>query len=149
MKRVTIALLLAPLWAPAAAATIAAFFWQPSDLGAIDRGSWIAIATAFGALYGYVAVLAVGLPAHILLQRYGFRSVWAYLITFFACELVIWAIVYTASYASAGLTSALSILADTVARHPSRPVMFGIGGAVIGGTFWAISRPDRKPLSAA
>jgi len=148
MRRTTIASLLAPLWGPAVAATFAVFFWYPSEIATIDRGSWIALATAFGVLYGYAAFLVVGLPAHFVLQRHGHRSVWAYLATFFACELVIWALVYTASYASVGLAGALSILADTVAHRPYRPVFFGIIGAAIGGTFWMIARPDRRPLSS-
>lgn len=145
MRRIVIASLMAPLWAPFAGAVIAAFFWHPSDLGNVDPGTWILMAAMFGALYGYAAILAVGLPAHILLQRWGHRSVWAYLTTFFVCELIIWAAVYTASYASNGPGVALSILAGTIVDHPARPIFFGLVGAAIGVTFWMIARPDRKP----
>ena len=148
MKRLLTGLLLAPFWAPLSAAIIATFFWFPPNfMGDVDQGSWIGIAAAVGAVSGYAAVLAIGLPAHIMLRRSEHRSVWAYLTTWFALAVMVWLVGFIAIFARDGLFFSFSYLAETIVHRPYVPISFGVVWAVVGATFWAIVRPDSKPLS--
>jgi hypothetical protein len=146
-RRLTIALLVAPLWAPLLAALYAAFFWPaPGFMGDVDPTSWIGMAAAIGALSGYGAVLALGLPAYKLLRKRNRRSLPAYSATWFALALVAWLIVFVAGFARQGLNFSLSYLAETIVHRSYVPLSFGIIWAVVGATFWAIVRPDRNPM---
>ena len=148
MKRVAIALLIAPLWTPVLVAIYAAFFWSPPGfMGDIDPGSWIGTAAFAGALFGYVAVLVIGLPAYKMLQRRNYRSIFAYLASWFTLAVVGWLVVFIAGFARNGLVFSFSYLADTIIHRPSVPLSFGVVWALVGATFWAIVRPDRELLS--
>lgn len=147
MKRTAIALLIAPLWAPAVLLLYAAFFSSPPDFMAdVGRGSWIGMAVALGAVLGYLAVLAIGLPTHLMLRSRDWRSAGAYLATWFVLAVAIWAIAFVAGFARSGLGFSFSYLADTVVHRPYVPLSIGIVWAVTGATFWAIVRPDRERL---
>jgi hypothetical protein len=144
MKRLAIALLLAPLWVPCLLASATALFWPvPHVLSDTSRLSWIWTATSAGALLGYAAVLAIGLPAHIWLRRRGRRSLRAYLVTWFVLAVIAWLIGFTAAFATLGLHFSLSNLLETIVHRPYVPLAFGTVWAVVGATFWAIVRPDR------
>lgn len=147
MRRIAIGLLIAPLWAPALMAVYAALLASPPDLlKDLDRGSWIGLAVILGTLLGYAAVLAIGLPAHLVLQRRNRRSVWAYLITWFAGAVAAWSIVFILSFARYELGFSFSYLAETIVHRPYVPLAIGLLGALMGASFWAVARPDREPL---
>lgn len=148
VNRVLTGLLLAPLWVPITAGIYAALIWSPPDfLGDAGGGSWIGMVALIGALLGYLAVLAVGLPTHKILRRRDYHSVWAYLTMWFAVAVMVWLVVFTASFAQYGLVFSFSYLAETIVHRPYVPISFGIMWAVVGATFWPIVRPDREPLS--
>lgn len=148
MKRLLTGLLLAPLWAPLCAAVIATFFWFPPNfIDDVDHGTWIGMAAAVGTVFGYAAILAIGLPTHIILRRSGHRSVWAYLTTWFTLAVIVWLVGFIASFAWNGLIFSFAYLAETIVHRLYVPIFFGIVWAVVGATFWAIVRPDREPLS--
>ncbi|MBN9218907.1 MAG: hypothetical protein J0I79_13215 [Mesorhizobium sp.] len=147
VRHTAAALLIAPLWAPVFAAIYAAFFWAPpSFMGTVDRTSWIGLAACAGALFGYGAIVAIGLPAHKALQRLNLRSAAAYLVLWFATGIVAWLIIFVVSFARQGLTFSVSYLAETIIHRTWVPISFGILWALVGATFWAIARPDRRSL---
>ncbi|NTJ68320.1 hypothetical protein G6M50_23110 [Agrobacterium rhizogenes] len=144
MKRLATALLLAPLWVPFLLAVATALFWPvPHILSDTSRLSWIWTATSAGALLGYAAVLAIGLPSHIWLGRRGHRSLRAYLVTWFVLSVIAWVIGFIAAFAMLGPGFALSYLMEVIVHRPYVPLAFGTMWAVVGATFWAIVRPDR------
>ena len=148
MKRLLTGLFLAPLWLPIAAAIYAALFWSPPNfIGDFDRESWIEMAALTGALLGFFAIFAVGLPVHIILRRRNYRSLGAYVTTWFALAITVWLVGFIASFARDGLIFSLSYLAETIVHRPYVPISFGIVWAVVGATFWVIVRPDRETLS--
>ncbi|WP_369929448.1 hypothetical protein [Xanthomonas sp. NCPPB 2632] len=143
MKRLFTALLLAPLWAPVAMTIIAVLSPPPHFLESVSRESWIGMGAALGGVFGYISVLAVGLPIHKMLQRRDHRSVRAYLMTWSAGALFIWALAFIAGFVRDGLVFSASYLAETIVSRPYVPLSFAAIGALVGGTFWAIVRPDR------
>ncbi|EIZ80207.1 hypothetical protein WSK_1241 [Novosphingobium sp. Rr 2-17] len=148
MKRLIAALLLAPLWASVTTTIFAILSPPPNFLEGVNRESWIAMGAIMGGVLGYISVLAVGLPIHKMLQRRDHRSARAYLATWFAGALLIWLIAFIAGFVRDGLTFSASYLAETIVNRPYVPLTFGVVGAVVGGTFWAIVRPDRAPPPA-
>lgn len=144
MRRLTIALLVAPLWAPVLAALYAAFFWPaPGFMGDVDPKIWVGTVAVVGALSGYGAILALGLPAHRMLSKRNRHSLWVYSASWFALALAAWLIVFVVSFARQGLNVSFSYLTETILHRPFVPLSFGILWAVVGATFWAIVRPDR------
>jgi hypothetical protein len=83
-----------------------------------------------------------GVPSHIVLRARGFRAVWIAVATGFVIGALMWlvfSILFVLSL-DQGFSGVRRSLADV------RSVLFpgGVLGAIVGGLFWSVARPDRK-----
>lgn len=146
LGRLRVGLLIAPLcWSPVFAVVAAVITSPPpAFMSDMDPATWIGMAAVLGIAYCYIVTLAAGLPAHVLLQRAGRTSLWAYGISWFAAATLLWAIAVVMAFAPDGLDFSFSYLAQNVIQRPYVPLSFGTTSSVIGATFWYIVRPDRR-----
>lgn len=147
MKRIAIAMLVAPLWVPILLTAYAAAFSSPPDfMESVGHGAWLAMAAGLGAAVGYLAMLLIGLPTHLRLRRRETRSVPVYFATWFAVAIAVWLVAFVAGFARDGLGFAFAYLAETIVQRPHVPLAIGIAWGVVGVTFRAIVGEGRTGL---
>lgn len=144
MKRLLIALLIAPLWCVLAAMAYGLLLTMPDFWKDMSRTEVLGMSAMGGALLGYAAMLVLGLPSYKILQWRSRHSLRAYLATWFIAGVIGWLVVFLAGWVTSGAGFALSYLGETVVKRPFVPLRFGVLWAVVGVTFWAIIRPDRR-----
>jgi len=109
----------------------------------LGEGFW---ALRLSAIVGYPAMIVLGLPAHLLLRKFGSTGLWGYAVA----GLLIGAIVAAVLFSSV-IANNFGLAHDpTKSLTPSVAIsilaaFLGMLSAVV---FWAIARPDRSAGTA-
>lgn len=142
MKRLIVALLVSPLWAPLLLGAYTWFYWPVPDLFPdMDRLDWTETAISATAVAGYVSMIVIGLPLHAFLRHRGYGSVTAYLLGWLVCTFIGWACAFLIGFSQYGMTFSSGYMAETIVHRPHVPILTGLLGMLIGASFWAIVRP--------
>jgi hypothetical protein len=130
--RITLALLVAPLVSGLLLLAVAAF-------GNLAEGVW---ALKLSALVGYPAMIVLGLPAHLLLARRGWTSLWKYMLA----GLLVGAIVYAALFSDVVVNNWAPSARSGESLSPSAAILVLVEffGMLSSAAFWMIVRPDRN-----
>ncbi|SDP12882.1 hypothetical protein [Phyllobacterium sp. OV277] len=147
MRRTLSAFLVSPLWVPLLAAVYAAVFWKTPDfMEHFSQMELFSVAIAIGAMLGYGIILTFGAIAHRLLWSNRRTSILMYASVFSGIALLSWCALLIGGWAFGeyGIQFGIHVLVDTVLHRPYVPGTACVLGALVGSTFWAIARPDRK-----
>ncbi len=139
MSRTTLAFLVAPLWAPAAAVPFAArAFPYP------EQRHWIVITVIIAAIFAYGGVAALGIPAFRLLRASKHTAFWIAPILGFAVGVATWLVFIVLFGLSLG--NSWTFVSNDLVTNSAHFWAFlptGALGAAVGATLWLIARPDR------
>lgn len=107
----------------------------------LGEGVW---ALKLSAMVGYPAMIALGLPAHLLLEKLGWTNLWGYMFAGLLIGTVVAFVVFSVVGNAIGSISDLEKL-----RAPSAAivVLAAFFGALSGMVFWAITRPAALPTT--
>jgi hypothetical protein len=135
--RIALALLIAPLMSGILLLSVSAF-------GNLGEGVW---ALKISALVGYPAMIVLGMPAHLLLARRGWTSLWQYMLA----GILVGAVVYAVLFSDVIVNNlGLSALAEkSLAPSAAILLLMAFFGVLSSTVFWLIVRPDRNSLSVA
>ncbi len=134
MLRVILATIISPLWAPVYTAFLAD--WVFPGQGEISAG-WTfvykaSIHSTFGFVYGYIPMLLIAPCAHLMLLRWKYRSVFAYVAIWFLLSNLLWW----------GYINLISVQNDPLGAFITS-LKFSLPWILAATSFWAIVRPDK------
>jgi hypothetical protein len=129
--KIALALLIAPLVSGLLLLSVSAF-------GNLGEGVW---ALRLSALVGYPAMIVLGLPAHLLLARRGWTSLWKYMLA----GLLVGAVVYAVLFSDVVVNNLGLSAHSEQSPAPSAAILLLIAffGVLSSTVFWLIVRPDR------
>jgi hypothetical protein len=142
MKRSAAAFILAPLCVPLTVAPFASLFLFPDPA----QTPWVVITTIISAIFTYLGVFVLGLPAFLFLRSRGWTDLWVAAIAGFLIGIVTWIafMICLVLFLGEGLRGIGQALLDATPAHLTVILLPGSLGTVIGTSLWLIARPDRQ-----
>ncbi|OLP44635.1 hypothetical protein BJF95_09040 [Rhizobium oryziradicis] len=145
-----IAFAIAPLWIVLYAILFGIMAWTHTDpiLSEMTAAELIGTAGAAGFTVAYILMVIAGLPCHLLLKAKRLERLHHYVISAFVCGVALRFISIAATWLWIAYQDNLQFgivgkeLRDAVLHQPTRLLIFGLVGALVGATFWLIARPD-------
>ncbi len=145
--RVLIAFLVAPLCVPITLMPVFFFLVNPT------APSWAVFESIVSMVFAYGGMAVFGLPTYLLLRSRDITKRWVAIAAGFAygvLTMMVFLVFFELAFSYSHEVSA-ALLREVIADPRKWPVGFvlpGLLGAMVGITFWRISRPDRAPSAS-